>query len=60
METERCDAVIIADTHRDTDAAAITDLVGGQLANLELTAEAAGCICLLAWERERARAGHWR
>jgi transposase len=57
MDTERFDAVIGVDTHRDTHTAAITDMVGRQLAKLVVTADAAGYDRLLAWAREQAPSG---
>src|SRR4029453_9839231 len=57
------DGVIGVDTHRDTLAAAVTDPVGGVLAQLSVSADAAGYQRLIGLPERRcqdAAAGRWR
>ena len=49
--TGTVDGVIGVDTHRDSLAAAVTDPVGGVLAQTSVSADAAGYRCLLAFAR---------
>jgi transposase len=49
--TGTIDGVIRVDTHRDSLAAAVTDPVGGVLAQTSVSADAAGYRCLLAFAR---------
>ncbi|GAB2947691.1 transposase [Nonomuraea fastidiosa] len=54
MLPESADAVIGVDTHRDSHSACLVNPVGGELAAITVTADAAGYAHLIRWATEHA------